>query len=641
MRRVGGQPLSQDVSASRSVRTRTTLASRTARTAHVALVALVALLPAIAQAQPIELTLKVAPQRGRVQDDFVATVRMTIRGVNSPERYRDPQFGELTVLDQQSQQSTQWSYDPTRGQEIRNVEVKRYRLRANRAGRLRIEPARMRLDGREYETNSLVVEVHAAAAQDLAPAGEPDRASDQQMHAAAPPGFTPPESTRTEPTFLHVAVDRLRVMAGEQVTISWLLYTRTEILKFEPKVPRFDGFWVENLYEPRGYFTYHEEVVGGRTYTVAMVAKRALFPTSAGRMTVPPFEADVSTMHTSFGAPLHLASAAVGIEALPLPPGAPPAFDPAYVGLFSSEMSVDRSTVAAGESVTVTLAVRGAGPIRRTPIPRLSFDGFRVNVPQDFEEKMDSSTDLVSGERRYRYLLTPTRSGTLTVGPVEIPYFDPGEGKFRTARALPLSVRVIGEIAAGSQSGSKDNVIGKQTRPIREPPGMVARAAVRAYQTRWFRVLLAVPGLVFASVLLFDKLLERMRRETPRSRLRRIRGRARKRMRVADQHVRGGRAADYFGEISRVLTDHVEEMVGRPVAALTRDQLGELLANRGFSAETVEALVRELENCDFARFAPGASGPGEMRAATRRVRALLAAIERVRPSSVTKEKREG
>jgi hypothetical protein len=42
--------------------------------------------------------------------------------------------------------------------------------------------------------------------------------------------------------------------------------------------------------------------------------------------------------------------------------------------------------------------------------------------------------------------------------------------------------------------------------------------------------------------------------------------------------------------------------------------------------------VRELENCDFARFAPSASGPGEMRAALRRVRNLLGWIERAKPA---------
>jgi hypothetical protein len=41
--------------------------------------------------------------------------------------------------------------------------------------------------------------------------------------------------------------------------------------------------------------------------------------------------------------------------------------------------------------------------------------------------------------------------------------------------------------------------------------------------------------------------------------------------------------------------------------------------------------VKELENCDFSRFAPSASSPGEMRAAMRRVRALLGLIEKQRP----------
>jgi hypothetical protein len=44
-------------------------------------------------------------------------------------------------------------------------------------------------------------------------------------------------------------------------------------------------------------------------------------------------------------------------------------------------------------------------------------------------------------------------------------------------------------------------------------------------------------------------------------------------------------------------------------------------------------VVKELENCDFARFAPSASGPGEMRAALRRVRTLLTFIEQAKVSS--------
>jgi hypothetical protein len=54
------------------------------------------------------------------------------------------------------------------------------------------------------------------------------------------------------------------------------------------------------------------------------------------------------------------------------------------------------------------------------------------------------------------------------------------------------------------------------------------------------------------------------------------------------------------------------------------------LESRGFDKEAADAIVKELETCDFSRFAPSASGPGEMRAALRRTRTLLSWIEKAR-----------
>jgi hypothetical protein len=103
-------------------------------------------------------------------------------------------------------------------------------------------------------------------------------------------------------------------------------------------------------------------------------------------------------------------------------------------------------------------------------------------------------------------------------------------------------------------------------------------------------------------------------------------------MRVAEYHIKAGRPSAFFGECARVLYEHLEYRLGAKVEALTLGELREHLLQRGFPAETVELVVKELENCDFARFAPSASGPGEMRAAGRRVRALLGMIEKARPA---------
>lgn len=607
---------------------------------HVAgVLALVAVLVPVlgstpASAQEVEFTLKATPTVANQGDTFTVVVQQTIHGVDSPERYYPPDFKDFTVVDSRQQQSTQWVIDPRRGQQIMNVVTRWYGLKANRVGKLRIGEAKIRLGGQDYLTKPIVVEV-LPAGKTLPPATTPDPYAPQA--GAVTPGFTPPDGTTAAPTFIHVVADRAKVYMGEQVTVTWLLYTRSDVLKFEPKPPKLEGFWVETLFEPQNYFTYHEESVGGRDYSVAVIAKRALFPTRAGKIVIPRYEADVSTLYTSFAAPQHMVSPELAIEAASLPPGAPPGFDPAYVGNFSIEASVDRDAVAAGESLTLALKVSGAGAIRRAGVPPLSLDGFDVTPRKDFGQRVDTSGDLLRGERRYTYLLTPLRAGKLAVPPITIPFFDPGSGKYEVARTEPIPIMVIGEPSAlqGKGATTGDNVIGREIRPLRENTTIASRMVARFYHSRLFVGALGLPIAAWVLVILVDRLRQRLRRETPRARLRRARGRARKRLRMAELHIRGNRAGKFFGEVSRVLQEHIEERVGEPVAALTRDQLRDLLLRRGFPEETVDALVRELENCDFARFAPSASGPGEMRAALRRVRALLGAIERVRPATLT------
>lgn len=63
---------------------------------------------------PVEFVLKVSPTTGTVNDEFTVTVSQTIRGVNAPERYWPPEINDFTIVDQRSQQSTQWVIDPRR-----------------------------------------------------------------------------------------------------------------------------------------------------------------------------------------------------------------------------------------------------------------------------------------------------------------------------------------------------------------------------------------------------------------------------------------------------------------------------------------------------------------------------------------------
>jgi hypothetical protein len=591
-----------------------------------------AAVPAVAAAQPAVFTLTVSPTAGTAADEYIATVVVRTAGVGGLERFYPPEFGDFSVLDQRTQQSTQWTLNSaTQQHQVSNETLYKFILRPTRTGKLKIGPAKVKLDGQIYESKGAIVEVVDAGNAPTAPVDRPGLLAGSDA---------PPAKLAGRRMFLWAALDKPRVYVGEQVTVTWILYTVDEVLKFDPQVPKLQDLASVKLYEPQRFLEYHEDAVGEQAYLAAVVYKQAVFPTKAGKISVPAYAADVSTMYTAFGQPQRLASPALNIEAMPLPDGAPAGFDPSWVGQYAITASVDRDTVPAGESSLLTLTVKGTGAVQRMRIPSLTFENFQVFPPRDFDEKVEPVGDAVHGERRYQYLLTPTKGGKQQIGPIEMTYFDPTAGRFEVARAEAIPISVIGDpaaIAGATGIAGAEHVVTRDIRPEHAPPPLASRAVARARSSPYFWITFGVPPVVWVLVIFVDKLRERMRRETPRARLRRARGRARKRLRVAELHIRGQRTGKFFGELARVLNEHIEERVGEPVAAMTREQLRDFLPRRGFPQETVDALVRELENCDFARFAPSASGPGEMRSALRRVRALLTAIERVRPPALERE----
>ncbi len=610
--------------------------SRTGSQSRLTLVMLAvsALLAPRALAQsPSKLSLEVSPKAGTIAQTFTATVTVEVPGLAGPDRYWMPDFGDFKVIDTQFQTTTTMQTDARRGKQLTTIETRRYILEAQRAGRLRVGPARVLLGGKEHQTRPTYVRVLDAGTAAAAPLL--DSATDPTATGGVgAPGFTPPVARlAAKDMFLHAVADRQQVYEGEQVTVTWLLYTRSEILKFEPRPPQLDDLWSEVLYEPDSYFRYYSDEVGGVPYQVAIVSKRAVFPTRTGKVEVAPFAAEVAGLYTPLGETTALTSEPITLDVKPLPSGAPPGFDSSYVGVYSVEAEADRERLDAGEALTITVTVRGEGAIRRTSAPSLRAPGFELRAPRDFDERVETAGDLVRGERVYRYWTTPTQAGEQVIPPVTLVYFNPRTAAYERAASEPIELTVSGDPAASGRSDARrENLIGRDIRVLRAGATIGTRTTAQLYQRPWYWALFSLPILGFVGLVIVDRVREGLRKDTLRSRLRRARGRARRRFRVAEMHLRGNRPSNYFGELARVIYDFLEERVGQPVGSMTREQLGAFLSSRGFRSTTIERIQHELESCDYARFAPTAAGPDEMRQAKARVQALLRDIENQRPS---------
>lgn len=583
-----------------------------------------------ASAQPLRFDLEVAPSAATVDDQLTVTVTAELLGVSGPDHFTAPPVDDFKIVSTRSDNALSIHYDSNNTKQVKSTEKRVYVVEPRRQGRLFIGPAKLRIGGVEYETKRVSIDVGPSGGPNGGISGTPAPAQGQVSFGGIDvPGYQPPVVSGRPEAFLHAVVDDATPFLGQQLTATWLLFTTEEVLTFEPRPPRLDDLWSEKLYEPASLL-YDWEVIEGRRYKVAVVGKSALFPTRPGAIQVQPFRADISTPYTGLGTTKSLESPAFALQVAALPPGAPPGFDPSYVGQFSVRASVDRTDLAAGESLTLTLQVEAAGAIRRTTAPQLEAGGFQFRAPRDFDESVDTSGARVRGSRTYRYWTTPERGGEQTIPPLRIPYFDPDTASYSIAESEPIRLvvhgdpKALGAVGAGGQA----NFIPPDIRLIRDGTTISSVTLSRAYRAWWYWLLIAVPILGFVGVAVGDAMRRRMQRDTPRARLRRARGKARKRFRLADIHLRGNRPSKFFGELARVIYDHIEERVGQPVQSLTRDELSKLLATKGFDAETIERIDDELQNCDFARFTPAASGPAEMKEALARTQEVLKAIER-------------
>lgn len=564
-----------------------------------------------------------------LDQSFELDVILDLDGRQVLESYRPPTVTDFDVMHQSTQQSQQWNI-VNGAQMMRRTEIHQYLLRPKKKGALVIGPAFVRISGKELSTKSITIRVTAPA---KGAATQPTNPG-----VVAPPQVAPaPEHARgDEDMFLDARADKTKVYVGEQLTATWRIFTRADLLRYRLVTePKHEDFWSEDLFSPGGHLSWDRTTVKGRDYTTALLLKKALFPLKAGKLIVSPLESEVTTMESALyaNASANRKSPGLNIEVLPLPvAGRPAGFEPANVGQFQLSTTVDRDKISAGAAVTWKVTLRGTGNIRQVRLPKLGkVDGWKIYEPTVRENITPGEP--MQGEKTYTFIAQPERGGALQLPAFSLPYFDPAEAKYATASTAPLTVTIEGDpskIGSATPAPSADNVLTQQIRPIRNvgtPRESVAGALWRSKFRAW--VLGAPPG-IWLLVLGIEGTRQRLRRETEGSKRRRARRLAKQRLKVAEYHVKGSRPSAFFGECARAIYELLEWRIGQKVEALTLTELRAQLEKVGVQVELADKIVHELESCDFARFAQSASGPGEMRAAMRRVKLLLDEIESAR-----------
>lgn len=407
--------------------------SRLARRPHALGAAVAALIvlapPGAALAADGTLRSYVDATRVGVQDQIQYTISVE-GGSSLPGQIALPTFTNLRIVGGPAT-STQMSFVNGQASQSRSWT---YALQPIGQGKATIGPVRAKIGSAEQVAPAIAIEVVAGSVKPPPPRRRTMDPFEQMFGQQRQP-----VEARL---FVEASPSRSSLYVGEPLLLTYYLYTQTGVqdLAFS-EAPQFTGFWTEDLERP-------EQPVGevvtveGQAYRRFAVMKKLLYPTRAGKLTIPASTMRIAVPAQGFfdvGSVVERATKPIAVQVKPIPDEE--GFGGA-VGRFKASASLDRPSVALGEAATFRFKVEGSGNLKWIErSPELTVQGAKVYPPQT-KSQLETSQNGITGSRSWEYVLVPETAGDLEVPALTFTYFDPSVGRLTQSVTTPLSLHV-------------------------------------------------------------------------------------------------------------------------------------------------------------------------------------------------------
>jgi hypothetical protein len=540
------------------------------------------------------------------------------------DRFIGPDFEGFNVLSGPNQ-STNQSYQFVNGKVSQSTQVSyTYYLQAFKEGSFTIEPAKVIADGKTFLSNSMTINVSQSASSQ-----SPGSQGSQRPAQASQGG--PSKSD----IFIKASVDRAHPYQGEQVILTYKIYTTVPISQINiSKISSFPGFWSKSLLNDNDPLKQSNEVINGKEYVVADLRKIALYAQRSGEIRIEPLELEciaqvkVESARTRdpffdsfFNDPffnrnfknveLKVESNPLTIDVKPVPASGKPIDFRGAVGAFTMTSEIDRTELKTNEPLTLKVTLSGKGNLEL-------IEPLLISFPPDFEtydpkitNNLSRTASGISGSRMFEYLIIPRNSGEFEIKPAEFSFFDPARQSFSTLSTPRYNIKVNkGEEEPGgvTYSGvSQKNIqfIGSDIRHIKTGQIHLQRMNSFFITSPAFLLWLIIPALLSISALVLWSTNKKRSGNIALVRNRKANKVAKMNLKKAGEFLRSNATSSFFEEISRALWGYISNKFNIPLSDLSIDSVNQRLSDKSISEESVRKFTAVLENCEFARFAPG------------------------------------
>ncbi len=491
-----------------------------------------------------------------------------------------------------------------------------YIVVARQEGDFNIPSATVKVNGRQYTSNSSIVKVLPA-----------DKASEAESANRSNSNAQPAAGAGEKDQLCLMTVSKTNVYEGEPLLLTLKILTTNERIQLlDLKLPQFEGFTVQeiDLPENRGF---ELENYKGKNYYSHIFKQYILTPQRSGKLEIPATTMDLSVavrtqrqMRSLFDdffggyqeVNRKLTSSKYTINVEPLPFGKPASYAGA-IGDFKLSSSITTTELKANEALTVKLTISGSGNLRYIKDPVLK-------TPNDFEvfdPKVDlnikTTTSGTSGSKTIEYTMIPRYAGDYTIPAVEFSYFDLKTKAYKTISTQTYNIKVeksdvsdTGTNMANFSNTTKENVklLGSDIRFIKPGNYNLKKELNFYFGTFSYWLFYIVP---FILAIIFFIIYRKQIKENANVALLKNKNAnkiALKRLKLAGKYLKEQKRTEFYEEMLKAIWGYLSDKLNIPTSQLTKDNIEEKLSHKGVDKEVISNFMKLIEECEFARYAP-------------------------------------
>ena len=503
-----------------------------------------------------------------------------------------------------------------------------YVLLAGNSGTFTIGSASVQVDGKTVKSKPVQVRVLSGGAGGAGGSSNGGSSNGGGNYGGGQSSSAPSASSSNisaKDLFMTATASRTSVHEQEAILLTYKIYTLVDLTQLDGKLPTLDGFQIQEIPLPRTK-EFSIEQYNGRNYRTVTWSQYLLFPQKSGKLTIPsityegvvitrnrnldPIEAFFNGQSGYSEVKRKITTPTLTINVSPLP-NKPEGFSGA-VGKFSVSSSISTKEVDANEAVTLKISVQGSGNMKLISTPEVQF-------PKDFETydaKVNDNFQLtrsgLSGSKDFEYLFVPRHPGTYEIPASEFIYFDTESRSYKTIKTEAYTLKVNKGKGGAGQSVSNYSGQQQDVQQLNQDIRFIKKGDVDLHQPGdtffgtwkcWVAYIL--PFLLFVIAMVLGRKQMKANANVAHLRGKKANKVALKRMKTAKKLLDAHDTGKFYDEVLRALWGYVGDKFNMSQESLNKENIEQSLTSRQVPDEQIQQFMKVLNDCEFARYAPG------------------------------------